>query len=251
MMKKHEMVLDFTSLLDVILIILFLVLCSMNGKAQKDAKKIDDLEASTASLTSENGQLQGQIDDLEKQKSELEALLEEARKASLEKGQEVDRLTQENQKLEELLDTATQLAKTYEKLNGLSEADAKRFELLKYDTQAVTLRITKANTIDDYHYYVTLIADGIKSTGFMIEDVRKNDGPLESTYRYQKEFAEWLQNEMNSLSNVKEFKVCQINIDNNADLIVDHAFQIVKNAVFNLSEKDYYILTYDNGKKIG
>ena len=50
-MKKREIILDFTSLLDVILILLFLILCSMNASAKKDAEQIADLMVQNEQLT--------------------------------------------------------------------------------------------------------------------------------------------------------------------------------------------------------
>ena len=53
-MKKREIILDFTSLLDVILILLFLILCSMNASAKKDAEQIADLTVRNEQLTEQN-----------------------------------------------------------------------------------------------------------------------------------------------------------------------------------------------------
>lgn len=244
MMKKHEMVLDFTSLLDVILIILFLVLCSMNGKAQKDAKKIDDLEASTASLTSENGQLQGQIDDLEKQKSELEALLEEARKASLEKGQEVDRLQAEINRLSEQTKTLADLVAQYGEIQKLRPNDAKKYELFKGNAIAVELSLSDPNPNATQHIQckVNMLVEGLKSANYLIEDTHNKPSVID---KYTNELSSWLKNELEKIYKTEECSIYLIIIDYDDNQVMVDSVEIVKNAVSHIDSDKYLIILYD------
>lgn len=79
-MKKKELMLDFTSLLDVILIILFLVICTMNKTARADTAEIETLTAETAALSEENDRLQTEYEialtenaELTEEKEKLES----------------------------------------------------------------------------------------------------------------------------------------------------------------------------------
>ena len=56
-MKKREIILDFTSLLDVILILLFLILCSMNATAKKDAEEIESMKTQNVLLLAQKQEL--------------------------------------------------------------------------------------------------------------------------------------------------------------------------------------------------
>jgi len=113
MMKKHEMVLDFTSLLDVILIILFLVLCTMNGKAEKDAATIDELteqNAAYAELT-------------QQQKDELEALTTENTDIS----EQLAALLKEHEELQAKYDDVSAQNEENKKLAQAAQANLEKF----------------------------------------------------------------------------------------------------------------------------
>lgn len=76
-MKKRDLVLDFTSLLDVIMIILFVVVSNMGQNAlniqAETQKKAEELQNITKKLIQENEDLKKQNEDLKKQNELLSA----------------------------------------------------------------------------------------------------------------------------------------------------------------------------------
>ncbi len=144
-MKKHEMVLDFTSLLDVILIILFLVLCTMNGKAEKDAATIDELteqneayaeltqkqEDELNALTTENADISEQLAALQKEQEELQAKYED--------------LKEQNTANEKLAQTAQANLEKFMEIAGLGKGDTTLFQLFGEITLRLELKLSVSN----------------------------------------------------------------------------------------------------------
>ncbi len=135
-MKKREIILDFTSLLDVILILLFLILCSMNAAAKKDAEKIADLTIQKEQLTEQKQELGEAAVTLENENGKLTELLKSLQKAGEEKDNEIDSLQAQNKELQQLVDSsvasakaATQLLEKLQSLSGLNAVDQKQYEL--------------------------------------------------------------------------------------------------------------------------
>ena len=135
-MKKREIILDFTSLLDVILILLFLILCSMNATAKKDAEKIADLTIQKEQLTEQKQELGEAAVTLENENGKLTELLKSLQKAGEEKDNEIDSLQAQNKELQQLVDSsvasakaATQLLEKLQSLSGLNAVDQKQYEL--------------------------------------------------------------------------------------------------------------------------
>ncbi len=135
-MRKREIILDFTSLLDVILILLFLILCSMNASAKKDAEQIADLMVQNEQLTEQKQELGEAAVKLENEKGQLTEQLDALRVQSEEKNKEISSLQAQNKELQQLADTsvasaqaATQLLEKLQALSGLNAIDQKQYEL--------------------------------------------------------------------------------------------------------------------------
>ena len=135
-MKKREIILDFTSLLDVILILLFLILCSMNASAKKDAEQIADLTVQNEQLTEQKQELSEAAVKLENEKGQLSERLDALQIQSEEKDKEISSLQEKNKELQQLADTsvasaqaATQLLEKLQALSGLNALDQKQYEL--------------------------------------------------------------------------------------------------------------------------
>ena len=135
-MKKREIILDFTSLLDVILILLFLILCSMNASAKKDAEQIADLTVRNEQLTEQKQELGEAAVKLENEKGQLADQLESMQAQGKEKDKEISSLQAQNKELQQLADTAvasaqaaTQLLEKLQALSGLNAVDQKQYEL--------------------------------------------------------------------------------------------------------------------------
>ena len=135
-MKKREIILDFTSLLDVILILLFLILCSMNATAKKDAEQIADLTVQNEQLSEQKQELGEAAVKLENEKGQLAEQLESLQAQSEEKDKAISSLQAQNKELQQLADTsvasaqaATQLLEKLQTLSGLNAVDQKQYEL--------------------------------------------------------------------------------------------------------------------------
>lgn len=135
-MKKREIILDFTSLLDVILILLFLILCSMNASAKKDAEQIADLMVQNEQLTEQKQELGEAAVKLENEKGQLTEQIDALLVQSEEKSKEISSLQAQNKELQQLADTsvasaqaATQLLEKLQVLSGLNAIDQKQYEL--------------------------------------------------------------------------------------------------------------------------
>jgi len=135
-MKKREIILDFTSLLDVILILLFLILCSMNASAKKDAEQIAELTVQNGQLTEQKQELSEAAVKLENEKANLTEKLDDLQTQSDAKDKEISSLQAQNKELQQLADTsvasaqaATQLLEKLQALSGLNAIDQKQYEL--------------------------------------------------------------------------------------------------------------------------
>ena len=135
-MKKREIILDFTSLLDVILILLFLILCSMNATAKKDAEQIANLTVQNEQLTEQKQELGEAAVKLENEKGQLADRLNLLQAKSEEKDKEISSLQIQNRELQQIADTsvasaqaATQLLEQLQVLSGLNAIDQKQYEL--------------------------------------------------------------------------------------------------------------------------
>lgn len=99
-MKKRDLVLDFTSLLDVIMIILFVVVSSM-GQASMDAreqaeKTVAEVQAEKDAVSAENEELTQQLSELEKENLELRA---EAGRSDIDEAKMYEMLMKESDKV--------------------------------------------------------------------------------------------------------------------------------------------------------
>ena len=130
-MKKHEVVLDFTSLLDVILIILFLVLCTMNGKAQKDSDKIDELTQAQITMAAQIENQAGQIEELENTNKEQAERLEE-----------MEAVKKENDRLQAERDDAVNRLDKVIEYSGMGSTNLAIFELFKGRVTPFVLELT-------------------------------------------------------------------------------------------------------------
>lgn len=135
-MKKREIILDFTSLLDVILILLFLILCSMNATAKKDAEQIADLKVKNEQLTEQKQELSEAAVGLENEKGQLAEQLNTLQTKNEEMDKEISSLQTQNKELRQLADTsvasaqaAAQLLEKLQELSGLNAIDQKQYEL--------------------------------------------------------------------------------------------------------------------------
>ncbi len=148
-MKKHEMVLDFTSLLDVILIILFLVLCSMNGKAQKDAEEIEDLKKQNAAYETQAAEQGEKISALEKENTELEDKLKQAQQelADLKK-QYAEAVTDRDYYKTQAENAQNNLAK-YMEIGGMSSTDLVAYQRFKENSAVFEISLV---TLDPKDY---------------------------------------------------------------------------------------------------
>lgn len=135
-MKKREIILDFTSLLDVILILLFLILCSMNASAKKDAEQIAGLTVQNEQLTVQKQELGEAAVKLENEKATLADQLDVLQGQVAGQEKEISSLQAQNKELQQLADTsvasaqaATQLLEKLQALSGLDAVDQKQYEL--------------------------------------------------------------------------------------------------------------------------
>lgn len=135
-MKKREIILDFTSLLDVILILLFLILCSMNASAKKDAEQIAGLTVQNEQLAEQKQELGEAAVKLENEKAVLTEKLDTLQKQDAEKDKEINSLQAQNKELQQLADAsvasaqaAARLLEKLQALSGLNAIDQKQYEL--------------------------------------------------------------------------------------------------------------------------
>ncbi len=144
-MKKHEVILDFTSLLDVILIILFLVLCTMNGKAAKDAEKIDELTEATVTMGIQLEEQSGEIKELTEKNKELEDKLSELQALYDSLNHKYGELFAENEYHKGQAHDALQALQTSMEINGMSQTDLELFQLFKDKSITLELRLVKVD----------------------------------------------------------------------------------------------------------
>jgi len=107
-MTKREIILDFTSLLDVIMIILFLLVCNMNDATTKGNAEIDELTGTVTILQEDLDNLKDELAKAEESlavvKAELDDKTAELEKVDAERIQykiKIEELTEEIDKLKE------------------------------------------------------------------------------------------------------------------------------------------------------
>lgn len=187
-MKKREIILDFTSLLDVILILLFLILCSMNASAKKDAEQIADLTVQNEQLTEQKQELSEATIKLENEKSQLTEQLDVLQAQGEEKDKEISSLQAQNKELQQIADTsvasaqaATQLLEKLQVLSGLNAVDQKQYELFltnicRIELQCMAKRGEKKTSItvfiDDEKQETFLVGQGELSLKQMSDILR-------------------------------------------------------------------------------
>ena len=217
-MKKHVMVLDFTSLLDVILIILFLVLCTMNGKAQKDAAAIESLEADKAAYEALTAEQRDEIDSLTEKNTELDETLTKTTEDLTELNKKYTEASAESDYYRVQAENAQENLKKYMEIGGMSDTDRIAFERFK-ENSAVFKITLEAVEVKDY------------SKGHILV-VYKGDNQIGNPLRiYVSKLAD-SQSENETVANIKSW----IN-------------QIFKGQQSSLRNKDVFIiLRYDNEK---
>ncbi len=170
-MKKREMVLDFTSLLDVILILLFLVVCSMNITAKQNAEAMDALAAQNETLTGQLSLLEEEAEELKADAAELEQNLSEASNEFLKAQQENQALIFQNEKLQETAERslntaemALQRLEELEELSGLNVVDRTQYEIfLEKVTRVELVCIRKGQSCQ-----VTILVNDIHRTSVLV-----------------------------------------------------------------------------------
>lgn len=167
-MKKREIILDFTSLLDVILILLFLILCSMNATAKKDAEQIAELTVQNEQLTEQKQELGEAAVKLENEKGQLAEQLNTLQIQSEEKDKEISSLQAQNKELQQLADTsvasaqaATQLLEKLQAMSGLNAVDQKQYELFLNNICRIELQC------------VAKLGEKKTSIAIFVDDIRK------------------------------------------------------------------------------
>ena len=133
-MKKKELMLDFTSLLDVILILLFIVIANMN---QASAAVGEEL---TAQLTDS----EARIHMLEEERTQLSAQLEEMRISEAENAAAIQELDQLQERFEALQEEYDHLKIT----TNYDEDDVSVYrEAIEKTTRVVLMCDTSLNTV--------------------------------------------------------------------------------------------------------
>lgn len=142
-MRKHEMVLDFTSLLDVILIILFLVLCTMNGKAQKDADKIDSLTEANSAYAQQVKDQGDEIDSLTQTNKEQADKIAELEQLVGELTDKNAELAESNEYYKNQAENAMATLDKYMEISGLGSTDKTLYALFKEKSISLELNLLK------------------------------------------------------------------------------------------------------------
>ncbi len=117
-MKKRELILDFTSLLDVIMILLFIIISNMNlASVSANAEAKAETEAAQSALAEEQAEAEAAADKIK----ELEALLAE----SEQKAEELQQANADTElELKVLLENHAALLEEYDYLKIITEFDA-------------------------------------------------------------------------------------------------------------------------------
>lgn len=172
-MKKREIILDFTSLLDVILILLFLILCSMNASAKKDAEQIADLTVQNEQLAEQKQELGEAAVKLENEKGHLTEQLETLQVQGEEKDKEISSLQAQNKELQQLADTsvasakaAAQLLEQLQELSGLNAIDQKQYELFLENICRIELQCVAK--LGEKKTSITVFVDDKKQETFLV-----------------------------------------------------------------------------------
>ncbi len=175
-MKKREIILDFTSLLDVILILLFLILCSMNALAKKDAEEIESMKTQNELLLTQKQELSEVAVELDSKNEQLTQQLEELQGLYQSQGEELAGLWTKNEELQQIADAsiasaqvANELLEKLQELSGLNAIDQKQYELFlanicRIELQCVAKRGEKKTSItvfvDDEKKETILVGQG-------------------------------------------------------------------------------------------
>ena len=148
-MKKREIILDFTSLLDVILILLFLILCSMNASAKKDTEQIENMKAQNELLLEQKQELSDTAVELGSEKEQIELELEKLMELYQQQSEELSGLLTQNAELQQLADAsiasaqvANELLEKLQELSGLNAIDQKQYELFLANICRMEVRCT-------------------------------------------------------------------------------------------------------------
>ena len=172
-MKKREIILDFTSLLDVILILLFLILCSMNATAKKDAEQIANLTVQNEQLTEQKQELSEAAVKLENEKGQLTEQLNTLQTKSEEMDKAISNLQTQNKELQQIADTsvasaqaATQLLEKLQKLSGLNAVDQKQYEL--FLTNICRIELQCMARLGEKKTSITVFIDDQKQETFLV-----------------------------------------------------------------------------------
>jgi len=180
--------LDFTSLLDVILILLFLILCSMNATAKKDAEQIADLTVQNEQLTEQKQELGEAAVKLENEKEQLAEQLNLLQAKNEEMDKEINSLQAQNKELQQIADTsvasaqaATQLLEKLQEISGLNAIDQKQYEVFlsnicRIELQCIAKLGEKKTSItvvvDDKEQEILLVGQGELSLEQMSDILR-------------------------------------------------------------------------------
>lgn len=235
-MKKHEMVLDFTSLLDVILIILFLVLCTMNGKAEKDAATIDELteqnkayaeltqkqEDELNALTTENADISEQLAALQKEQEELQAKYED--------------VYAQNEENKALAQAAQENLKKFMEIAKLSSGDAALFGLFKEKAIALEIKVSATNPDNPTDCKLMLYHDG-KQVGkpLTFYPGNSNTRPWEKLLPSNiTTIKTWLKSIFEDLVIEPGYKLVLISITENETGVMDKSSTVLKKALESL-----------------
>jgi hypothetical protein len=154
------MVLDFTSLLDVILIILFLVLCTMNGKARKDADKIDDLTAQNEAYEAQVAEQGEKIAGLEEKNTELDSELSAAQTELEQLKEKYAALEKENEYNKQIAQQAQENLKQYMEMGGYEQGDLELFGWFKEKVYSIEILMTTSDVADTPDAILTMKIDG-------------------------------------------------------------------------------------------
>ncbi|MCQ2506242.1 MAG: hypothetical protein MJ113_03595 [Lachnospiraceae bacterium] len=180
-MSKRELVLDFTSLLDVIMIILFLVVCTMSNQtidskeeAEKYAQIADQNQILALNLSNKNAQLESDIKETEDELAKANAVIDEMTAKILQLMKDIEvkndeiidlnkdlddvhiQLTKEEQKLSDTTNEKNKYIALYEQLvkdlaDKKAEIEKNNAEIKDLTSQLASAQGKLENTEDKLH----------------------------------------------------------------------------------------------------
>ncbi len=244
-MKKHEMVLDFTSLLDVILIILFLVLCTMNGKAQKDADKIDDLTAQKTAYEQLVAEQEEKLAELEQKNTELEEQLNTATEDSASWSSKYAELENEIEYYKDMAKRSQEALKQYLEIGGLGQYDAKLFEFFKESSITIEINVS---LLSHTNTLLTMRRDGKKVMSYDFTPGKKTKDPTfdppDQVYYYEvlsqnkQNIIERVDRILSDLVKASDYQVLLLITYESADTYDQNGLDVVKEALDDLKNND-------------